>query len=156
MFGQIEESLGMAFFGRHDGAEKAANVAIHQNWRTVFNALVMCLFANVSPEMVLDLVNAATGRDYALGDLLRFGERAWTLKRMINHRLGLVAANDSLPRPLREPHAEGGSEGYEVPFEAMLQAYYQARGWDPQTGLPKAEKLAQLGLDWVDRVDQQG
>ncbi|MFN2128466.1 MAG: aldehyde ferredoxin oxidoreductase family protein, partial [Anaerolineales bacterium] len=39
IFGQTEESLGMEFYDRHAGAEKAANVVIHQNWRTVFNSL---------------------------------------------------------------------------------------------------------------------
>ena len=147
MFGQVEEQLGMTFFNRHDGAEKAANVAIHQNWRTVFNALVMCFFANVPPEDVLALVNAATGEDYTLEELLRVGERAWNLKRLINGRLGLTAANDVLPAPLQLPYEDSGSAGYIIPFEEMLAAYYQARGWDPVSGMPTAEKRAELGLD---------
>jgi aldehyde:ferredoxin oxidoreductase len=32
----------------------------------------------------------------------------------------------------------------------MLAAYYQARGWDTETGMPVAETLARLGLDWVE------
>jgi aldehyde:ferredoxin oxidoreductase len=28
----------------------------------------------------------------------------------------------------------------------MLDEYYQARGWDVQTGLPTPEKLVELGL----------
>ena len=34
IFGFIEETLGMEYFGRHTGAEKSRNVIIHQNWRT--------------------------------------------------------------------------------------------------------------------------
>ncbi|MCI0521097.1 MAG: aldehyde ferredoxin oxidoreductase, partial [Chloroflexi bacterium] len=56
--GQVEASLGMEFFDRQSGADKAANVARHQDWRTVFNSLIMCYFANVPPETVRDLVNA--------------------------------------------------------------------------------------------------
>ena len=60
-WGQVEEFLGLQIFNRHAGAEKAANVAIHQNWRTVFNSLVMCIFANVPPQTVANLINAACG-----------------------------------------------------------------------------------------------
>ncbi len=149
LFGQTESSLGMEYFERQAGAEKAANVAIHQNWRTLFNALVMCFFANVPPEVVLNLVNAGTGMDYSLEELLRVGERAWNLKRIINRRLGLVGAMDVLPRPLREPYADGGAADFEIPLEEMLSAYYQARGWDQKSGMPTAQKLQALNLDWV-------
>jgi len=149
LFGQTEESLGMEYFERHAGPEKAANVAIHQNWRTVFNALVMCVFANVPPENVLELVNAATGTNYSLDELLQAGERGWNLKRVINHRLGLTRANDKLPKTLLEPYIDGGAEGYRIPFDEMIKAYYIARGWDPETGYPLLEKLNELGLNWV-------
>jgi aldehyde:ferredoxin oxidoreductase len=151
IYGMIEESLGMQFYQRHDGYEKAANVAIHQNWRTVFNSLVMCFFANLSPKSVLELINAATEENYSLDEMLRVGERAWNLKRMINQRLGLERENDRLPKLLREAYREGGSEGYLVPLEDMLVVYYQARGWDAESGMPTLEKLNELGLEWVDK-----
>lgn len=153
LFGQTEESLGMEYFERHAGAEKAANVAIHQNWRTVSNALVMCIFANVPPRSVLDLVNAVTGKDYDLAELLQAGERGWNLKRIINNRLGLTRANDKLPKALLEPYADGGSADYVIPFKEMLDAYYTARGWNPQTGYPGSEKLNELGLSWVNIIE---
>jgi len=150
LYGAVEARLGMEFFDRQAGAEKAANVAIHQNWRTVFNSLVMCYFANVPPLTVVELINAATGQKYDLADILQIGERAWNLKRVINTRFGLTRANDKLPKPLLEPYAEGGSAGYEIPFDDMLAAYYAARGWNPETGYPAMEKLNDLGLEWVD------
>jgi aldehyde:ferredoxin oxidoreductase len=149
--GQVETSLGLKFFPHTGGAEKAANVARHQDWRTVFNALVMCLFSNVAPEMVLSLVNAACGLDWTLEDLLRSGERGWNLKRAINHRLGLRRADDTLPKALLRPYADAGERtgGFAPELEPMLAAYYTARGWDPATGRPTPEKLARLGLEWV-------
>ena len=151
IFGHVEDDLGMEYFERLAGAEKSRNVSIHQDWRTVFNSLVMCLFANVPPETVLELVNAATGEEYSLEELLRVGERAWNLKRMINRRFGLVRANDSLPKLLREPYQDGGAEGYVIPLEEMLEAYYSARGWDSETGMPGVPKLNELNLGWVER-----
>jgi aldehyde:ferredoxin oxidoreductase len=147
--GQVDTSLGMDYFDRHAGAEKAANVAKHQDFRTVNNALVLCMFANVPPETMLDLVNAACGYNYTLEDLLRTGERAWTLKRLINLKLGLTRADDSLPKPLLRAYEDGGAAGYVIPFEEMMSAYYAARGWDAETGAPLPTKLAELGLGWA-------
>jgi aldehyde:ferredoxin oxidoreductase len=149
--GQIEASLGMEFHDRHAGPEKAANVAIHQNWRTVFNALVMCIFSNVSPETVMALINAACGYQWTIKDMLKAGERGWNLKRGINHRLGLTGANDRLPPPLQRPYTDclPREECYAVGFEEMLAAYYAERDWDPATGFPTRGKLEKLGLDFV-------
>ncbi len=147
--GQVEESLGLTFFSRHAGAEKAANVARHQDWRTVCNALVQCIFANVQPQQTVALINAALGLDLSMDDLLRSGERAWNLKRAINNRFGLNRANDRLPKTLLQPYADGGAAGYRIDLDSMLAAYYQARGWDPQNGYPRPETLRALGLDWV-------
>ncbi|MBC8336318.1 MAG: aldehyde ferredoxin oxidoreductase, partial [Anaerolineales bacterium] len=61
-------------------------------------------------------------------------------------RLGLVAANDRLPEPILESLPDGGAEGYVIPFDEMLSAYYTARGWDAKSGKPTSEKLESLGL----------
>jgi aldehyde:ferredoxin oxidoreductase len=144
--GQADAELGLDYYDRHAGAEKAANVARHQNWRTVFNSLVMCALANVPAETAVGLINTACGLDWSVNDMLRAGERGWNLKRAINNRLGLTRANDKLPKALLEPYPDGGAAGYVIPFEEMLVAYYSARGWDAETGCPTREKLHQLGL----------
>lgn len=143
--GQADPTLGLEFFDRQAGAEKAANVARHQDFRSVNNALVLCMFANVPPETMVNLLNAACGYSLSLEDLLRSGERAWNLKRLLNLKMGLPPGSDTLPAPLLRPYAEGGAAGYQIPFEEMLQAYYAARGWDSQ-GRPSAQKLEALGL----------
>jgi len=106
----------------------------------------MCIFANVSPQTQVDLINAACGLHWDVEEMMQAGERGWNLKRAINHRLGLTRKNDKLPKALLEPFAEGGSAGYEIPFDEMINAYYAARGWDPGTGRPTREKLESLGL----------
>jgi len=145
-WGQVEPSLGLEFFSRQAGAEKAANVAHHQDWRTITNALVMCFFANVPAETLVDLINAACGLDWTVKDMLRAGERGWNIKRAINHRLGLTQFNDRLPKALLEPLQDGGAAGYIIPFNEMLMAYYYVRDWDPGTGRPTREKLYSLDL----------
>ena len=147
--GGAEEILGIKVRGRQEGAEKAENVILHQNWRTVFNALIVCIFGNVSPNKLVTLINAACNLDWTLDDLMLAGERAWNLKRVINNRLGLRRENDSLPKPLLEPLPDGGAAGYIIEFDSMLKAYYKFRDWNWETGFPKAEKLEELGLSFV-------
>jgi aldehyde:ferredoxin oxidoreductase len=148
-WGHTHESLGITYFDRHDHAEKSANVARHQDWRTVFNSIVMCIFANTEPELQVKLINAACGYDWTLEEVMRCGERGWNLKRAINNRLGLTAENDRLPKAMLQPFPDGGSAGYVPDVQGMLLAYYEARGWDPETGKPTREKLIQLELDEV-------
>jgi aldehyde:ferredoxin oxidoreductase len=149
--GQVLTDLGMEALDRQGGAEKAVNVAIHQDWRTVANALVMCIFANVPVNTDLELVNAACGLEWKVADLMRAGERAWNLKRVINYRLGLTCNNDKLPKAFSQPYADhpAGSDGYVPDMDSMLDVYYQVRGWDAQTGYPTKEKLIAVGLEWL-------
>lgn len=146
-WGHTHEKIGITYFDRHAQAEKSANVTLHQNWRTFFNSVVMCIFANVDPQMQVDLVNAACGLNWKLEDMMRSGERAWNLKRIINIRMGLSRSNDKLPKVFLEPYQEGGAQGFVLDFPAMLDAYYAARGWDQESGKPVREKLIELGLD---------
>ena len=144
--GQTIEEAGVKLFGRQAGAIKAANVARHQDWRTAGNALVLCQFANVPPATVAGLVDAAVGVDLGLEGLLEAGERGWQMKRLVNLRLGLGPADDRLPALLRRVLPDGGSAGYDIPFDEMLQAYYAVREWDAGTGRPSETVLRRLGL----------
>ena len=83
--------------------------------------------------------------------MVEVGARSWNLKRVINLKLGLTAANDTLPAILMKPFPDGGSAGYIPPLAEMLEAYYEAREWDKETGKPTQEKMEQIGL--VDRID---
>jgi len=148
-WGHTNEQLGIEFYSRHAQAEKARNVARHQDWRTVFNSIVMCIFANVEPQIQVRLINAACGLDWRIEDMMKAGERAWNLKRAINNRMGLTRANDKLPKALLEPFPDGGSAGYVPDIQRMLHVYYEARGWDFETGYPSKEKLLDLGLQDV-------
>lgn len=147
--GQVEMGIGLEGHSRKGGAEKSRNVARHQDWRTIFNSLVLCFFANIAPEALVALVNAAGGFDWTLDELMLIGERGWNLKRAINNRLGVTAMHDKLPKAFLEPFKDSSEDGFVPDFEAMLLAYYLERGWDPQTGYPSRETLQRLDLNWV-------
>jgi aldehyde:ferredoxin oxidoreductase len=150
-WGHAEPSLGIEFMERLGGSEKAHNVALHQNWRTVNNALVMCVLAIVPPEMQVNLINAACGYDWNIEDMMRCGECGWNLKRAINNRLGLTRANDRLPKALLIPYETGGTAGFVPDFAGMLEKYFEARGWDWESGKPTKDRMQLLGLDDIAR-----
>ena len=62
---------------------------------------------------------------------------------------GITRADDTLPaRLLEEPLPEGPAEGMvNENLPAMLDKYYELRGWDKETGKPTPEKMRELGLE---------
>ncbi len=71
----------------------------------------------------------------------------FNLKRLILNHLGVTRKDDTLPqRLLKTPLGEGGAKGYLPDFDAMMDEYYQARGWD-QNGIPTVEKIELLDID---------
>ena len=136
-------------FDKHDSTGKGQIAADFQNYMSVYNALGICKFiikGKVGPQQTADLLNAALGWDWTDDDLLRAGERLFNLKRLINQRLGVTQADDTLPqRFLTEPRPSGMAAGVLPDLDMMLEEYYRVRGWTPE-GVPSPERLAALGL----------
>jgi len=149
--GKTISEIGIEYYSHLAGEEKSANVALHQDWITTFNSLVMCRFANISPTDLTELVNSASDIDRDIKELMVAGARGWNLKRAINIRLGLNRSNDRLPKKLLTPYQDSENDGHTVvpDLTKMLDSYYAARGWDPKSGYPTREKLSELGLDWL-------
>jgi aldehyde:ferredoxin oxidoreductase len=146
--GSIDE-LGLQMTERLVDGGKAAFVARHQDWQTISNCLVNCIFAAVKPSTVARLLSAATGVEYSLEEMMKAGERVWNMKRAVNCRLGVTRANDTLPKLLLQALPDGGQEGHVPDMGLMMREYYGARGWDPVTGKPTAAKLQELSLGFA-------
>ena len=136
-------------YNRLDGAGKARVAYDFQNYLSVYNPLGLCKFivkGLVGPETVVEWLNLAMGWDWDTDDLIHAGERLFNLKRMINVRLGITRADDTLPRRLLTHARPTGSAAGVLPdLETMLEEYYQLRGWTAE-GVPTEEKLHDLGL----------
>jgi aldehyde:ferredoxin oxidoreductase len=127
---------------------KSGYVILHQNSNAAIDSLVVCKFTNmgVAEEYFARVLTAVTGVTFSTGDLIRAGERVWNLERLYNVREGFTKAHDTLPpRLLNDAVSEGPSKGWVSKLEPMLKEYYRTRGWD-ENGVPKAAKLADLGL----------
>jgi aldehyde:ferredoxin oxidoreductase len=131
--------------------EKGRIAALHQAWRNLYNAMILCQFQNPGVERVLAALNTATGWGLEADDLTTLGKRIVTLKRMLNIRLGLTRADDRLPDLLLEPLDDGGTEGTVPDMGRLLSGAYAEYGWDPDTGQPTRETLKGLGLEEMAR-----
>lgn len=135
---------------------KVRAFAYLQQWWSFANMAVLCLFGPVPRgdlpvADVVELLQAATGWDTSLWEIMKAGERTLNMTRMFNVREGFTAADDTLPEKLFAPLANGRLAGAGIDrqaFAAAVQLYYAMRGWD-ENGVPSAAKLHELDLSWL-------
>jgi aldehyde:ferredoxin oxidoreductase len=148
---------------------KADMVVYGEHFCAVTDALGICKFTTTEEYSLLpgDLapgVAALWGEPVTGEELLEIGERIVNLERLYNVREGLSRADDQLPRrfteeavPLygfeRDPDtnelqqsAEPVGYGQLYDFDAMLDRYYELRGWS-HDGIPTPATLRRLGLE---------
>ncbi len=147
--GRIIEEVGVPATDRFQEEGKAEVVARHQNWRSVCDALITCILMNVPIQGLVDMLNAATGWDVDLEEMMTTGERIFNLKRALNIKLGWRPEGERLPSLLLEPLEEGGTGGYVPDAERLLLDYYRVRGWEGESGRPTQGRLLSLDLGEV-------
>ena len=89
------------------------------------------------------IVSLATGMDIDEKGVWEIAQRNRTLIRAINVRRGMRRKDERPP----EDHWQERNEEYE---QKLLSHYYAYRGWNEE-GIPTAETLDRLGLDYVRR-----
>jgi aldehyde:ferredoxin oxidoreductase len=143
---------------REMGPRKARNFTYLQFIWSLYESLGVCNFvagpvwALTLPKLV-EVVQAVTGWETSLWELMKVGERTVTMARVFNLREGFGRKDDTLPDRLYEPLESGALQGQGLDhgeFEDLLTLYYEAMGWDPKEGVPTRGKLAELNLFWLD------
>ncbi len=123
-------------------------VKIFQDLTAVIDSMGNCLFTSfaLGAPQYAALLNAATGTNHSVEELLEIGDRIYNLERMFNKAAGMKPEDDRLPkRLLEEPISNGPSKGMLSQLPQMLPLYYEARGW--VNAFPTDETLKKLGLD---------
>ncbi len=138
--------LGIIGGDRLENDDKGMTAARAQDFRAFFDSVIMCHFAIVPPETIIELLNLAIGTSYQLEDILMIGARAVTMKRLFNLRCGLKTEDEKLPLPLLKPHPESVTDDFVPDVEAQLDEYYDYRKWDRKSGQPSDAALRELGL----------
>ena len=133
--------------------EEAKVVVDMENALAVFDAVGGCKFMGImlTADDYVGLIASATGWPFGLEEFRTSGERIYNLQRAFCVREGIDRSTDLLPaRLMEEPLPDGPAAGMVIErhtLEAMKDAYYRLRGWDPATGIPTPQKLHELGLD---------
>ena len=133
-------------FGSYD--KKGENYALGAAYWHLLSAAGLCsLYAQFDTPPVVELLRPVTGWDMDWQEGLRAGRRILTLRQAFNFREGIRPDDFRLPARFDAPLGAGPMAGHDVPFEEMRKDYYKAMGWDPETGQPTPETLADLGLE---------
>lgn len=127
--------------------DKAVWTKIFQDLTAVIDSMGMCVFTSFAmgaPEYAA-ILNAATGTNYSVEELLLVGERIYNIERLFNKAAGMKSEDDTLPkRILNDPIPEGPSKGEVSKLNITLPQYYEARGW--VNAFPTEETLKRLDL----------
>lgn len=161
--GQSAAFLGLKVLGVEQSADifemtrtKAHNFALAARYWRMQDCLGCCHFGfaprgPMAIDRLVGMINAITGWDADIGELMEGGERAITLSRMYNHREGFTSQDDLLPERFTRNMKDGPYRdrlGIEKEgFYRMRSDFYDEMGWDPDTGYPSAERIAQLGIE---------
>jgi aldehyde:ferredoxin oxidoreductase len=132
---------------RLHGTPAAALLAVDTEDRAALvDSLILCkflrgVFADLYAESA-ELLHLVTGWDVTADELRTTARRIVTAKKLYNVREGWTPAEDTLPpRFLGEGVSLDGAGEATLPRErlqAMIAAYYAARGWDAAGGVPAA------------------
>jgi aldehyde:ferredoxin oxidoreductase len=119
------------------------------------------------PTLESQLFSAVTGIDTDEAGLDLYGARIFNLQRAVLMREGWKAGQDDapaefnftqplvfdplnprliVPGPTEEPVSVKGNVLDRGDFEAMRKEYYELRGWEPESGLQKADLLKRLAM----------
>jgi aldehyde:ferredoxin oxidoreductase len=133
-----------------------------EDWYSLFNCLSLCNRAQVNRfyhvKTIAELYAAVTGINLTPAEIMKISERAWTIGKLLNVREGFGRQDDRVPDAWYSPLVRGGTEYHMTDYyetatltredvERFLDDYYDERGYDKRTGLPKREKLEELGLE---------
>jgi len=128
-----------------------------QDLYSMFNSIGLCVLTGgffggpVSLNTIPEYVNAVTGWETSLWELMKVGERHSAMARVFNVREGLSSKDDTLPGRIFEPLEGGPSKSKNIDpqeFQKALKTYYGMVGWD-ENGVPLDSRLEELDLGWV-------
>lgn len=136
-----------------DMENDTTDIAIMSYWAedliNLFNSLGVCIRPPVEhrlgPTILAEAYTAFTGLDMDPELLMLAAERSWNLMKLFNIREGEKPEDSKFPSRFYKEEINDKKLD-EAQMREVLRQYYQARGWNPETGVPTQEKLYELGL----------
>ena len=165
---EAEAKFGTAEVMDPSSYKKASPLIYYQHKSLMCDLFQVCKFLlglgtgtkDFSFDNLYTLFYLATGVKVNEEEMLTVAERVHNVERAYSCREGLDRKDDRLiGKWADEPVPNGPYKGEMIDsekWEVMLDEYYRLRGWD-ENGVPKKEKLKELGLDDVaDELEQKG
>ncbi|MFQ5997467.1 MAG: aldehyde ferredoxin oxidoreductase family protein [Dehalococcoidales bacterium] len=116
----------------------------------VTDSLVQCWFTCFNDtELQTEALNAATGWNISVEEVMKIGKRIVNLMRLYNLKVGLTPDLEKPSLRYCSQSVDGPNKDKPIAphWEKMLDKYYQMMGWDRKTGMPLPETLKELGLE---------
>ena len=144
-------------------AAKVRFFCIGQKAWGINNLLGLCNFCSVPIHALtftklVEAVQAITGWETSLYEIVLGVERANVMARVFNNRCGFTPDDDTLIRRWFEKMPAGPLKGMRFDpdeFRGWIELYYEMSGWD-KDGRPTRGKLVELGLDWLQEAEAGG
>jgi aldehyde:ferredoxin oxidoreductase len=143
-------------FGYDKPLERGKSIKELEDVYALIDSYIICKFTRgiyASDAEMAKVYELVTGIPHTEESILLRGDAIVTLSKCFNIREGATRRDDHPPeRFFKEAHTRGPAKGYtlkEDGYQTLLSGYYEARGWDKETGIPTDETLKKLGLDYV-------
>ena len=138
--------------------EKIRFAFLTQCFYSMMDSLTLCQFVYgptwclYGPNDTARMVEAVTGWNVTVSELIELGHRRITLMRTFNAREGFARKDDKLPKKFFKPlDGAGPSSGLALTHEEMdtaLDEYYRLAGFS-NDGIPTPKTLKKLNIEWA-------
>ncbi|MFC1980911.1 aldehyde ferredoxin oxidoreductase C-terminal domain-containing protein [Chloroflexota bacterium] len=167
----------LKYFGAEDATDllgepktwrnKVRTAIICQNISLNMDCVPMCgwancppLYSRYTPDRLGDAAqgakeySAATGIEMNHDEMIEAMDPVFTIERCIHVREGRRRQHDIFPNALYAQDSWQWTSKAE--FNKAMDEYYEARGWDPETGIPRRSTLERFGLKKIaDELEQK-
>ncbi len=139
-------------------AEKVRFAYLTEVFYSMLDSVELCQFVFgpawtlYGPAETVAMINAVTGWDVTVEELMAVGERRLNLFRTFNAREGLDRNADKLPKKFfKALGGVGPTAGIALTHEEIESAkdeYYRLAGWT-NNGVPTKDSLSKLDIEWA-------
>jgi len=155
--GPVNETLYQALglptkVDKYNPEGKGKMHAVLGGYQHLVNSSGMCLFgADALPFSLIDFMKATTGWDLTYDELIITGQRISTLLHGFNLREGFKPSDFTIPPRVagNPPLKAGALKDITIDIDNLKKQYYEAMGFDVDTGAISKERINALGLQDV-------
>jgi aldehyde:ferredoxin oxidoreductase len=152
--GPVNETLYQALglptkVDKYNPEGKGRMHAVLGGYQHLVNSSGMCLFgADALPFSLIDFMKASTGWDLTYDELINTGQRISTLLHGFNIREGFKPSDFTIPPRVagNPPLKMGLLKDRTIDIDDLKTQYYEAMGFDVDTGAISKERIDALGL----------